>query len=235
MNEAFKNDPILRAVVVTFAGLIVFGFLFGFNFGGGSGEMGGSFGYPGNFIGQLITFLMHILMMVLVVTLIGGFFIVLKKFYSAQESTLKSSKSVAFIAQDPVLKTAAYVFGGIVALYLLCAFLKILFLGYLNPYFLLMALIGFLVKLLSIGLVAALAVAIYQYAQSNLTINTNNQGEAELAGASGMRNNQDVSPHQDSEQVSTSDADETAAVEITSDDKSAHVTNQKDEGPGLFR
>lgn len=191
MNETFRNDPILRAVVVVFFGLIVFGFLFGFNFGGvgGPGEMGSSYGYSGSFLGSLISFLIHILMLVLVFALIGGLLAGLRKLYNAQESRIKSSKPVEYvrsskpveyISQDPVLKVAAYAFAGILALYFVMGFIKVLFFGYLNPYFLLMALIGFLIKLLVIALVIALSAALFQYAKTNIFAEntTNMQGES---------------------------------------------------------
>ena len=188
MEKQTNNDPILRVVLIVFAGLLVFGFLFGFNFGGtgqatlghhgGVAAAGGGGYYFGSLIAGLISFLINILTLVMVFALIAGLFIGVKKFLATQQDNLMEtsrskvmearSKVMDAVNQDPVLKTLLMVIVGIAGFYFIIAvFHSFDAVGYgFSPYYMLFALVGLLLKLLMIGLVVALVMALVQYLKS---------------------------------------------------------------------
>lgn len=188
MGKQTNNDPILRVVMVVFAGLLVFGFLFGFNFGGtgqatmghqGGAAVGASGYYFGSLIAGLISFLINILTLVMVFALIAGLFIGIKKFLATQDGLMGSSTSkvkearsqvMDAVNQDPILKILLTVLVGIAGFYFIIAVFRSFDAvgnGF-SPYYMLFALVGFLLKLLMIGLVLALVMALVQYLKSQL-------------------------------------------------------------------
>jgi len=187
MGNQTNNDPILRVFMVVFLGLLVFGFLFGFNFGGtgqaslghhGGGAAGGGY-YFGNLIAGLISFLVNVLTLVLVFALLAGLFISIKKFLDTQKSLMETSPSkvketrsqvMDAVHQDPVLKTLLMVIVGIAGFYFIIAVFRSFDAvgnGF-SPHYMLFTLVGFLLKLLMIGLVVALVMALVQYLKSQL-------------------------------------------------------------------
>lgn len=214
MGNQQNNDPILRVVLVVFVGLLVFGFLFGFNFGGtgqaGMGHHGGMAAtsgggyYFGGLIAGLISFLIHILMLVLVFALIAGLFIAVKKFITTQDGLMEASRSkvkearsqvMDAVNQDPVLKTLLMVIAGIAGFYFIVAIFRSFDgVGYgFSPYFMLFALVGFLLKLLMIGFVVALTMALVQYLKAQFNGGSRQEinvtpGAAPQASAIGQNN-----------------------------------------------
>jgi predicted lipid-binding transport protein (Tim44 family) len=172
-----KGDPILRVVLVVVVGLFVFNFLFSGSFGGsfggsaghhgmGAGGYGGSL-FSGMFTG-LIGFLMHLLILVLIFSLIGGLILGIRKVVKEQSGRLQSSKAVEYINQDPVLRTMAIALAVVFGLYFVSAIFNGMQFGYgaASPQFMLYMLFGFLMKLLMLGLVVSLIVALVQFFRS---------------------------------------------------------------------
>ena len=186
MGNDMKKDPILRAVVVIFAGLLVFGFLFGANFGGmeASGQgMGGHHGaaassgnpyFSGMFSGVL-AFLVHTLFLVLIFSLIAGLIVGIRKLISRQEGILSSSKAAEYINQDPVLRTLVMVLAIIFGIYLISGLFGG---GYgFSPYFMLVGLIGFVVKLLMLTLIISLVIMFIQYLKTQCSADGQQPGQ----------------------------------------------------------
>ncbi|HMM21516.1 MAG TPA: hypothetical protein PKA10_12420 [Selenomonadales bacterium] len=185
MNDTLRNDPILRAILVVFIGLLVFGFLFGFNFGGtGGGSLGGHHGATmeagyaggslfGGLIAGLITFTIKILTLVLVFALIAGIIAGIRKFLSQQDGWAKTSPTMNAINQDPLLKTILIVVAGVIAFYFIMGLFNSLSFvnmgGYMySPYYSLFALLGFLIKLLIIAFIVSVIFALVQYIKAQM-------------------------------------------------------------------
>ena len=197
MGDTTKGDPILRVVLIVFVGLLVFGFLFGGNFGGtgyagntaGHHGMAAAGGYGGGaFFGSLIPgligFLMNMLVLVLVFALIAGLIMGIRKFINQPDGILKSSKTMEYINQDPVLKTMSIVIAVVFGLYFITALFNTMQFGGgygASPQVMLFMLIGFLVKLLMLALVITLTVALVQYLKAQFD---NEQGNKQTNGAS---------------------------------------------------
>ena len=178
MNNTQNTDPILRTVLIVFAGLIVFGALFGYNFGGtGASAMSGG-GHHGtnssgnlffaNMISSLLAFTINILLLVVVFALVAGLILAVKKFMSQSQSdggffATSRTQVMDAVNQDPILKTLLLVFVGIVGFYLLMG----LFSGggFIagSPHLLSVMLFGFLMKLLVLAFVISLTLALVQY------------------------------------------------------------------------
>lgn len=187
MNDTLRNDPILRAILVVFIGLLVFGFLFGFNFGGtGGGGMAGHHGggmdagYAGgsslfgSLIFGLITFTIKILTLVLVFALIAGVIAGIRRFMSQQDGWAKTSPTMNAINQDPLLKTIMLIVAGVFAFYLIMGLfnsMNFFSMGpsYMySPYNSLFALLGFLIKLLVIAFIISIVFALVQYIKAQI-------------------------------------------------------------------
>ena len=127
MAGDFKNDPILRTILVVFIGVLAFGLLFNLFTGGGTtmggehmGNMGtaGGYGYSfGGLIGGLLLLLVKLLMVVLVVAVVVGIIVWIKNnFFQNTNSQFMQS-----INKDPILKTISVVTLVIIGIVLLFA------------------------------------------------------------------------------------------------------------------
>lgn len=122
----FKNDSILRTILVVFIGILAFCLLFNLFTGGGTtmdgghmGNMGASGGLSfGGLIGGLLLLLVKILMIVLVVAVLIGIFVWIKNNFFQNSS---SSQFLQSINKDPILKTVSIVTVVIIGIVLLFA------------------------------------------------------------------------------------------------------------------
>lgn len=205
MGNATNGDPILRVILVVFAGLLVFGFLFGSNFGGTGQAVYGGHGmaasggvYFGGMVAWLISFLINILMLVLVFTLIAGLFMGVRKLLIKEDGVLETSRAkvqeartkvqeagnqvMGAVNQDPILKTLLTVIAAIAGFYVVVGIFRSFdFVGGpgigFAPHLLLFALIGFLLKLFMIGLVITLTIALVQFMKNQFFENDQSRQE----------------------------------------------------------
>lgn len=191
MGDLFKNDPILKTVLVIFLGLVAFSFLFGFNFGGtgldasmsqanqhaghhggmGGNTMGG-ISYISIIMSGLIQTLIQILMFLLVVALLAGGVMGIKRFIEKQDKEIiKESPVIKYINQDPVLKIIVIAIAGIFGLYLLSGLLNGIGFGYgVSPQFMLLGLISFLMKIAMFAFVIFGSIALWRYFKNQATV-----------------------------------------------------------------
>lgn len=128
MNWDFKNNPLLRTLLVVFIGMIAFELLFNSFTGGtetmGGGEEMGNMGMNGGYgssLGGLITgllaLLVKILMIVLVIAVIVGIIVWIRNSFFQNTN----SKFVQSMKNDPILKTISVVTLTIIGIILIFA------------------------------------------------------------------------------------------------------------------
>jgi uncharacterized membrane protein len=104
MTGDFRNDPILRTLLVVLIGVLGFGLVFNLFTGGGTnmgGEHMGGYGYSiGGLLGGLMIFLIKLFMIVLVLAILGSIFVWFKNNFFAN----RESKLIQSINNDPLLK-----------------------------------------------------------------------------------------------------------------------------------
>ncbi|MBB6215471.1 putative membrane protein [Anaerosolibacter carboniphilus] len=111
MTNDFRNDPILRTLLVVLIGILGFGLIFNLFTGGGTsmdGEHMGGYGYGysiGGLLGGLIFFLIKLFMIVLVLAILGSIFVWFRNNFFAN----RDSKFIQSINNDPLLKMIAIV------------------------------------------------------------------------------------------------------------------------------
>lgn len=206
MGNDAKVDPILRVVLVVFAGLLVFSFLFGTNFGGtgqvsghhGAAAAGGGGYYFGGVVAGLVSFLINILLLVLVFALIAGLVMGVRKLINncKTDSTFQNCQVMNVVNQDPVLRVLLMAVVGIFALYIIAGIFRSLEFGVgygFTPYSILFVLLGFLLKLLMLGLVVSLTVALVQYLKAQF-FDAQNEEKAPASGNAAIQAEAQPSP-----------------------------------------
>ena len=127
MAQDFKNDPVLRTILVVFIGVLAFGLLFNLFTGGGTtmggehmGNMGTAGGYGfsfGGLIGALLILLVKLLLVVLVIAVAVSIFVWIKNNFIQNGN----SKFMQSFNKDPMLKTISVVTLAIIGIVLLFA------------------------------------------------------------------------------------------------------------------
>lgn len=208
MAGDFKNDPLLRTILVVLIGILAFGILFN-SFSGGVGTMGGeNMGNTGsygisfeNLITGLVALMVRILVVVLVIALMVGLLVWINRNFLQNTN----SQFVQSIKNNPILKTVTAVTLVIVGIVLLLALLSSFerpWYGFgtgFNPVYSIAGLITLLIQILTFVLVISLmlAVASYlksQYERGNLNFIGLNKNQGASAAPAGNGDNQQQQP-----------------------------------------
>ncbi len=219
MSWDFKNNPLLRAILVFVIGIVAFELLFN-SFTGGEESMGdhmdmgsnmssgGGYGYTiSGLISGLLVILVKILMILLVAAVIVGIIVWVKNNFFKDA---KSSNIMQSIKNDPILKTISVVTLAIIGIVLLFALLGSFnqtgmgFSGHAgnfgfgfgyNSMYSITGLLTILVKVLMFILIVSLILAAVsylkkQYDQGNLNLFSNKNQATGSAGVGEIKNQQ---------------------------------------------
>lgn len=213
MSWDFKNNPLLRTLLVVVIGILAFGLLFN-SFTGGEEAMGGEHmgntgnmamngGYGnslGGLVGVLLALLVKILMIVLVVAIVVGIIVWIRNTFFQNTN----SKFVQSIKNDPLLKTISVVTLAIIGIVFIFALLGSFSqsgmgygsnIGNFNFGVSIAGLLTLLAKVLMFVLVVSLilATATYlkkQYDQGNLNFLGTNKNQGTNPGGTADSSNQ---------------------------------------------
>ncbi|MDF2522960.1 MAG: hypothetical protein K0R31_601 [Clostridiales bacterium] len=208
MSGDFRNDSLLRTILVVFFGVLAFGLLFNLFTGGGTtmGEHMGNMGYASGYgfsLGGLIVGLLALLVKILMVVLVAA--VVIGAFAWVKNNFLQNNNSqwMQSINKDPVLKTISVVTLAIIGIVFLCALFSsfgqtgIGFGGYLggygfNPIYSMAGILVLLVRVLMFVLIVSLILAVVTYLKKQYDSgNLNFFGAGKNQGANTTAENQE--------------------------------------------